>query len=83
MSPLLIALFANIFSLFVGCVLILLMVSFVVQKLLSLCLSHLFIFAFISINLGGGTKKLLLQFMSVLCLCFPIILYYPALHLCL
>ena len=36
MSPLLVALFANILSLSVGCVLILLMVSFVVQKLLSL-----------------------------------------------
>ena len=31
-----------------------------------------FIFAFISINLGGGTKNILLQFMSVFCLCFPI-----------
>ena len=52
MSPLLVALFANILSLSVGCVLILLMVSFVVQKLLSLLqfssvqsLSHVWLFA--------------------------------------
>ena len=33
------------------------MSSFVVQKLLSLIMSHLFIFAFISITLGDGSKK--------------------------
>ena len=43
--------FANIFSQSVGC-LILFMVSFAVQKLISLIRSHLFIFAFISIALG-------------------------------
>ena len=31
------------------------MVSFAVQKLLSLIRSHLFIFVFISITLGGGS----------------------------
>ena len=40
------------------------MVSFAVQKLLSLVRYHLFIFAFIFITLGGGSKKILLQFMS-------------------
>ena len=40
------------------------MVSFAVQKLLSLIRSHLFIFDFISITLGGGSKKILLRFMS-------------------
>ena len=40
--------FANIFSYSVVCLLILLIVSFVVQKLLSLIKSHLFIFAFVS-----------------------------------
>ena len=40
--------FANIFSHSVGCLFVLLMVSFAVQKLLSLIRSHLFIFAFIS-----------------------------------
>ena len=33
----------------------LLVVSFIVQKLLSLIRSHLFIFVFISITLGGGS----------------------------
>ena len=40
------------------------MVSFAVQKLLSLIKSHLFIFVFISITLRGGSKKILLWFMS-------------------
>ena len=40
------------------------MVSFAVQKLLSFMRSHLFIFVFISISLGGGSKKILLSFMS-------------------
>ena len=40
------------------------MVSFAVQKLLSLIRSHLFIFVFIFIILGGGSEKILLQFMS-------------------
>ena len=40
------------------------MVSFAVQKLLSLIRSHLFIFVFISITLGDGLKKILLRFMS-------------------
>ena len=35
-----------------------------VQKLLSLISSHLFIFVFISVTLGGGSKRILLQFMS-------------------
>ena len=49
-----IASFAIIFSHSDGCLFILLIVSFVMQKLLSLIKSHLFIFAFISITLGGG-----------------------------
>ena len=40
------------------------MVSFAVQKLLSFIRSHLFIFVFISISLGGGSKSILLWFMS-------------------
>ena len=47
--------FAIIFSHSEGCLFTLLMVSFVVQKLLSLIRSHLFIFVFISITLGGGS----------------------------
>ena len=45
-NPLSVASFAIIFSHSEGCLLTLLIVSFVVQKLLSLIRSHLFIFAF-------------------------------------
>ena len=54
--------FANIFSHLVGCLFVSLMVSFAVQKLLSLIRSHLFVFAFISFVLGDRFKKMLLQF---------------------
>ena len=47
--------FAIIFSHSEGCLFTLLIVSFVVQKLLILIISHLFIFAFISNILGGGS----------------------------
>ena len=50
-----VASFAIIFSHSVGCLFTLLIVSFILQKLLSLIMSHLFIFAFISITLGGGS----------------------------
>ena len=40
-----------------SCLFVLFMVSFAVQKLLSLTRSHLFIFVFIFITLGGGSKK--------------------------
>ena len=49
-----VASFAIIFSPSEGCLFTLLIVYFVVQKLLNLIRSHLFIFAFISITLGGG-----------------------------
>ena len=45
--------FAIIFSHSEGCLLTLFVVSFAVQKLLSLIRSHLFIFVFIYITLGG------------------------------
>ena len=51
--------FANTFSHSVGCLFVLLMISFTVQSL-SLIRSHLFIFVFIFITLGGGSKKILL-----------------------
>ena len=60
---LLVASFANVLSHFVGCFLILFMVSFAMQKLLSSVRFHLFIFVFIFITLGGRSKKILLQFM--------------------
>ena len=63
-NPLSVASFTNIFSHYVGCLFILFMVSFAVPKLLSLIRSHLFIFVFIFITLGGGSKKTLLRFMS-------------------
>ena len=47
--------FAVIFSHSEGCLFILLIASFVVQKLLILIRSYLFIFAFISRILGGGS----------------------------
>ena len=49
-----VALFAIIFSHSEGCLFTLLIVSFIVQKLLILIMSHLYIFAFISITLGCG-----------------------------
>ena len=50
-----VASFVIIFSLSEDCLFTLLIVSFVVQKLLILIRSHLFIFAFISRILGGGS----------------------------
>ena len=54
-SCLSIASFAIIFSHTESCLFTLLVVSFVVQKLLILITSHLFLFAFISNILGGGS----------------------------
>ena len=49
--------FANIFYHSVGCLFVLLMVPFAVQKLLSLIRSHLFIFAFVSFALGDRSPQ--------------------------
>ena len=59
-SCLSVASFAIIFSHSEGCLFILLIVSFVVQKLLIFIRSHLFIFSFISNILGGGSERILL-----------------------
>ena len=56
-NPLSVALFANIFSQSVGCLFILFVVSFAVQKLINLIRSHLFIFAFISTALRDWLRK--------------------------
>ena len=56
--------FANILSHSVGCLFVLLMVSFAMQNLLSLIRYYLFIFVFIFITWGDGCKNLLLWFMS-------------------
>ena len=63
-SPLSVVSLANIFSHSEGCLFVLFMVSFTVQKLLGLIKSHLFIFVFISVTQGGESKKILLWFMS-------------------
>ena len=55
-----VASFVIIFSHSEGCLFILLIVSYIVQKLLILTKSHLFIFAFISITLGAGSQRILL-----------------------
>ena len=54
-NPLSVVSFAIIFSHSEGCLFTLLIVSFAVQKLLSLIRSHLFNFVFISVTLGGGS----------------------------
>jgi len=54
-NPLSVVSFAIIFSHSWGCLFTLLIVSFAVQKLLSLIRSHLFSFVFISVILGGGS----------------------------
>ena len=55
-NPLSVTSFANIFSHSVDCLSTLFMVSFAVQKLLSLIRFHLFIFIFIT--LAGRSKKI-------------------------
>ena len=60
-NPLSVASFATSFSHSKGCLFILLMVSFAMQKLLSLIRSYLFIFVSIFITLGDGSKKILLS----------------------
>ena len=62
-TPFLVAL-ANIFFQLIDYLFFLFMVSFAVQKLLSLIMSCSFIFAFISVFLGELPKKALVQFMS-------------------
>ena len=65
-----VALFAIVFSQYEDCHFTLLIVSLIVQKLLSLIRSNLCIFIFISITLGGGSCCDLCQ--RVFCRCFPL-----------
>ena len=83
-NPWLAASIAIIFSHSEDCLLVFI-APFAMQKLLSLIRSHLFIFGFISITLGGRSKRLLLQFMfRVFCLCFPLgVLQFLILHVSL
>ena len=65
------SLFANIFSHSICYLFILLMVSFAVQKLLSLIRPHLFNFVFIFIILEDGSKRYCCDLCQrVFCLCF-------------
>ena len=64
-NPLSVASFANVFSHSVGCLFVLFRISFC----LGFCCaetfkSHLFIFVFIVITLGGESEKILLWFRS-------------------
>ena len=70
-NPLSVTSSASIFSHSVGCLFILLMVSFAVQKLLSLIKFHLFIFVLISIT-WGDRSEMILWFMSEFSVCFPL-----------
>ena len=54
-KPLSVISLANIFCHSVSCLLVLSVISYAVQKLLHLIRFHLFIFAFISNTLGGGS----------------------------
>ena len=63
--PLSVVSFAIIFSHSEGCLFTLLIVSIAAPKLLSLIRSHLFTLVFISITLGGGSRRILLWFMSL------------------
>ena len=65
-NPLFVTLFANIFSHSVGCLFIWFVVSFAVQKLLSLIRSHLFIFVFIFIQ-----KDIAVIYVKECSACFP------------
>ena len=58
--PLSVVSFAIIFSHSEGYLFTLLIVSFTMQKLLSLIRSHLLTFVFISVTLGGGSQRILL-----------------------
>ena len=59
-NPLSVVSFPIIFSHSEDCLFTLLIVSFAVKKLLSLIRSHLFIFAFVPITMGGGSYRILL-----------------------
>ena len=59
-DPLLVASFASIFFYSEGCLFILFIVSFAVQKILNLISSHVLIFLFLFLAVGGSSNKTLL-----------------------
>ena len=72
-NPLLVISFVNIFSHSVGYIVILLLVSCVVQNLLTFIISYLFGFAFISFALGDRSKNYCYDLCQrMFCLCFPL-----------
>ena len=64
-NPLSVDSFAIIFFHSENYLFILFILSFALQKLLNLIRSHLFIFLFIPITIGGGWKRILLWIMSM------------------
>ena len=84
-KPSLVASLANVFSQSVGCLFVLFMISFAVQKLVSLIMSHLFIFAFTSISLEDWSKKTWYNSCQrMFCLCSLLgILWCPVLYVSL
>ena len=64
-NPLSVVSFAIIFSHSECCLFTLLIISFAVQKLLSLIRSHLLTFVFISVILEGGSQRILLWVISL------------------
>ena len=85
--------FANIFSRLIGCLFLLSVVSFAVQKLTSLIRYNLFIFAFIYFALEDRFKKNMSKSLTykefgynlcqrMFCLCFPLgVFWFLILHL--
>ena len=71
-NPLLVDAFPNVFSPREGCHFVLFVVSFVVQKLLSLIRPHLFIFVFIFITLGSGSKRYFIIYVKEYSASFPL-----------
>ena len=82
-NPLSVISFANILSCLVEIILVLSMIPFVVQNVLRLFRSHLFIFAFVSFAWRDSSKQILVGLMSktVLLMFFLEVLEFLVLHL--
>ena len=80
-----VGIFASILSYSEDCLYILFTVLFAIQKLLRLIRSHLLIFVFIFITLGGGLKNIFIQLIPkyVLSMFSSKSFIMPGLHLCI